>query len=77
MKHERDEIARNPLPSPRYDSQGYLRKPSDGHLLLHYTKPQPVTASPPPSVVFYTIHLVRRYLPSGEFIWYEPADNNR
>lgn len=75
MKHERDEIARNPLPSPRYDSQGYLRK--DGHLLLHWVKPQPVTETPPPSIVFETVHLVRRYLHSGECIWYEPTDNNR
>lgn len=76
MQHERDEIARNPLPSPRYDNRGYLRKGRQ-ELLLHYTKPQPITDTPPPSVVFHTVHLVRRYLPSGECIWYEPADNNR
>lgn len=74
MKHERDEIARRPLPSTRYDDRGYKR---NGHLLLHYTKPEPVTDHPPVSTVFYTVHLVRRYLPTGECIWYEPADNNR
>jgi len=68
--HEQDEIARLPLPQPRGHHQGWL--------LLHWVKPKPILEGPVgTSVVFRTVHLVRRYLLSGECIWYEPADNHR
>lgn len=69
MKHERDELVRQSLPPPQYHRGGVV--------FMCWTKPEPATDRPAVSTVFHTIHLVRRYLPSGECIWYEPADNNR